>query len=171
MEPYELKKVGSFKFTKLVDETGQFHPSITVYDAIGRARACDLQLVCFAEGVGRDLALCKIIDFGKWRYHEEKAKKKQQKESRRVIKEVKFTPSISDNDINHKVKQVIEFLKDDCEVIVSMWISGRERLYFSAAEEKMNEIIKKCQPVGFEHDRKKSATSIIVKVLNYEKKG
>ena len=78
-EPFVIDSTTSpepFTFTKLVDEEGTFHQSINVSAALSRAKIAGLDLVCFNEPSGELTALCKIINYGKWKYQVEKAKKK-----------------------------------------------------------------------------------------------
>ena len=161
--PFVVKFV-MFESTKLIDIDGQFHPSFKVSDALIRARDNGLQLVCFNRPEGTNLAFCKIINFNKWQYTEEKKKKKQQLVSRKETKEIKFTPHIEQNDIMHKMRQANEFLDDGDDVILSMQARGRDRIHFDVAESKMNDIVKMCEGHGRESSRKKTNDMIVVRM-------
>lgn len=160
--PFVVKFI-TFEFTRLLDISGQYHPSFKVADALVIARNNNLQLVCFNRADEKNLAFCKIIDYNKWQYQEEKRRKKQQLENRKETKEIRLSPNIAENDIEHKMRQANEFLEDGDEVILTMKLKGRDRLYMNEAEIRMNEILKKCD-VGREIARKKGDNLIIVRL-------
>jgi translation initiation factor IF-3 len=166
--PFVVKFV-MFETTRLIDIDGQFHPSFKVADALIRARENDLQLVCFNRPEGTNLAFCKIINFNKWQYAEEKKKKKQQLVSRKETKEIKFSLHIEQNDIVHKMRQVNNFLDEGDDVILSMQVRGRDRIYFNTAELKMNDIVKMCEGHGKEASRKKTNDTVVVRMVKCNK--
>jgi len=165
--PYIVKFV-SFEYTRLIDKDTQYHNSFKVAVALVIARNNNLNLVCFNRPEGTNLAFCKIIDFNKFLYSEEKRKKKMQAGSRRETKEIRLSPNIADNDIDHKMKQANELLEDGDEVVLVMKLKGRDRLHMNEAEIRMNEILKKCDK-GKEVSRKKGENMIIVRLNKISK--
>ena len=163
--PYVIRFV-SFPATRLMDNTGQYHQSIKTDDALKIARGVGLDLVCFNKPDIGALAFCKIIDFGKWKYDEEKRKKKEQKHSRKESKEVRFSAAICENDIAHKVKQVNDFLDEGATVTLTMKLHGRERAHFDLAAEKMNQIAALCSGHGKEVGKKSEGGMIIVRLTS-----
>jgi len=166
--PFVVKFV-MFENTRLIDINGQFHPSFKVADALILARDSDLQLVCFNRPEGTNLAFCKIINFNKWQYAEEKKRKKQQLIGRKETKEIKFSPHIEQNDIIHKMRQVNEFLDEGDDVILFMQARGRDKIHFDVAELKMNDIVKMCEGHGKESSRKKTNDTITVRMAKCSK--
>ena len=163
-DPFVVDRV-MFEYISLVNQNNEFNKSIKTLDALNMAKQNGLDLVCFKRGQNEELPFCKILNFGKWRYAEEKRKKKQKQHSvKRVIKELQFSPDIDDNDIKHKIKQAIEFLKKGNELVLKMALSGRQRLHMKEAEEKFNTIIGLCKDYGEETKREKSENSIIVRM-------
>ena len=160
--PY-IVKYADFNFTDLVDHNNQYHKAVPIGIAKQMAKDANLELVCFTQPSSKSGALCKIIDFGKWKYNNDKKAKKQSKEHKKVTKEIRFSPVISDNDVSHKIKQALKFLDEDDDVIFSMRLKGRQRAHFKEAEERMNEILKLCDGHGEEVSRKKSSSMIIVR--------
>ena len=89
-----------------------------------------------ADDLGLDLVLiapdgkppvAKIMDYSKFRYQQEKKKKEARKNQKViVVKEVKFSVKIADNDINYKVKHAIEFLEKGYHVKCRVFLKGRE---------------------------------------------
>lgn len=157
-----IVKYVTFEYTRLIDEHGTYNPKVRVYDAMRIARDTGFNLVCLNRPNNNELALCKIMDYGKWQYENEKKLKKQESENRHKVKEVKFTPDIADNDIVHKVKRVNEFLEDGDGVILAMKLSGRQKAHFGLAEDKMSKILVHCS--GKVVSTKKSNDMIIVRL-------
>jgi len=162
-EPFVISHV-TFRNTRLVDHTNQYHPDIDVFKAKKMAEENGLDLVCFNRPERNNLALCKLIDYGKWKYSNEKSKKKQQKSHKKTTKEIRFSPVISDHDVEHKLKQVFEFLDDGDDVLFFMRLKGRQRHHFDYAEERMNQIVSMCEEHGKEVSRKKNPSLITVRI-------
>ena len=161
--PFEVTRI-TFKETSLIDENGEFHKSYSIYEARNRARALNLNLVCFNLSKDRRvMPLCKIIDFGKFKYDQSKKEKKEhQKNKKHQLKEVQFSPLISENDIDHKVKHVKEFLENGDEVQLVMKVKNRQVLYIDKAREKIVEIAGKCE--GKIVSEKQNGKNIVLKI-------
>ena len=103
----------------------------TVYGVISRDEALKI-----AEKQGLDLVLvapdakppvCKIMDYGKFRYQQEKKQKEAKKKQKVIeVKEIKLSIKIAQNDINYKVKHAVEFLQDGKHVKFRVFLKGRE---------------------------------------------
>jgi translation initiation factor IF-3 len=78
--------------------------------------------------------ICKIMDFGKYKYDLSK-KQKEQKSRQKVIelKEVRLTLKISDHDLSYKAKQAREFFDKGDKVRVSLRLRGRENVFYTQA--------------------------------------
>lgn len=163
-DPFVVKKA-IFEYTSLTDHNNQFVQKIKTTDALSMALANELDLVCFKKGENGGLPFCKIMGFGKWKYENEKKKKKQHSQGKKVSKELKFSPVIGDHDVEHKIRQAIEFLRKGNDVMLSMWLKGRQRIYFKEAEERMNEIVALCKDHGEETSRKKTSNNITVRLV------
>ena len=96
----------------------------TAYGVIQRVEALKI-----AEKMGLDLVLiapdakppvCKIMDYGKFRYQQEKKQKTIE------VKEIKLSVKIAQNDINYKVKHALEFLEEGKHVKFRVFLKGRE---------------------------------------------
>ena len=161
-DPFVVDRI-TFNYTRLIDSNGVFNPSIKVYDAQRLAREVGLNLVCFNKPQKDVMALCKIIDYGKWKYDEEKRKKKEQQVSKKESKEIRFSAGISDNDISHKVKQINELLDEGANITLTMKLFGRERGHMDLAIEKMNKIVALCTH-GKEINRKTEGSTIIIRL-------
>ena len=94
-------------------------------DALTLARELDLDLVEVAPLANPPV--CRIMDYGKYRYEEaQKAKESRKKTSHVTIKEVKFRPKIGKGDFDTKVRHMRDFLEDGHKVKVTLQFRGRE---------------------------------------------
>lgn len=104
-----------------------------------------------AENRGLDLVeitpnavppVCKIMDYGKFKY-EESIRAKQQRKAQKgtQVKEIKFHPGTDIGDINHKLKQIREFLADGNKVRLSLQFRGRENAHRDIGEDKIAEVL------------------------------
>jgi translation initiation factor IF-3 len=102
-----------------------------------------------AESVGLDLVevsateppVCKIMDYGKYRYKQSK-KLHDAKKSQTIIqvKEIKLKPKTEDHDVQVKLKHIKKFLKDNDKVKISMMFRGREIAFTEIGRKLMDEI-------------------------------
>ena len=98
---------------------------VNMRDALRLAEEKQLDLVEVAPGAKPPV--CRIMDFGKYRYEQSKREKEARKKQRIVnIKEVKLRPNIEDHDFLVKVRNTERFLKDGDKVKVSIMFRGRE---------------------------------------------
>jgi len=163
-DPFVVDRAFS-EYTSLVDHNDNFNKSIKILDALTMAKQNGLDLVCFKRGQNGELPFCKILNFGKWKYAEEKKKKKQKQHANKsVVKELRFSPDIDDNDIKHKINQAIEFLKRGDEVILAMYLRGRQKIYRKEAEAKLNQIAALCKDYGEEIKREKTESGIVIRI-------
>ncbi|MDA8335508.1 MAG: translation initiation factor IF-3 [Peptococcaceae bacterium] len=110
---------------RLVDQDGGQLGIVNMRDALHLAEEKQLDLVEVAPGAKPPV--CRIMDFGKYRYEQSKREKEARKKQRIVnIKEVKLRPNIEDHDFLVKVKNTERFLKDGDKVKVSIMFRGRE---------------------------------------------
>jgi len=86
--------------------------------------------------------VCKIMDYGKFKY-EESIRQKQQRKSQKAtqVKEIKFHPGTDIGDINHKLKQIRAFLADGNKVRLSLQFRGRENAHRDVGEDKISEVL------------------------------
>jgi translation initiation factor IF-3 len=92
-----------------------------------------------AEEAGLDLVeispnadppVCKILDFGKWKYQEEKKKNAARKKQKVIeVKEIKLRPGIDDHDFQIKMRSMVRFLEEGDKVKVTLRFRGREMVH------------------------------------------
>ena len=98
---------------------------ISFDDAMEKANELDLDLVLIAPDAKPPVA--KIMDYGKFKYQEEKKLKEQRKNQVKiVVKEIKLSVKIAENDMNYKVKHAREFLEKGFHVKFRVFLRGRE---------------------------------------------
>jgi translation initiation factor IF-3 len=111
-----------------------------------------------ADGQGLDLVeispnadppVCKIMDFGKFRY-EESIKRKQARKSqiRQQIKEVKFHASVDEHDLQTKLRHIREFLAEGDKVKITLQYRGRENAHKELGMEVVTRVIKDLEPIA-----------------------
>jgi translation initiation factor IF-3 len=110
---------------RLVGENSEQLGIVTTEEALAKARAAGLDLCEIAANAKPPV--CKIMDFGKFRYEQQKKLKEARKKQKVVhVKEVKLSPKINEHDYQNKVAHVIQFLEEGDKVKVTMVFRGRE---------------------------------------------
>jgi translation initiation factor IF-3 len=93
--------------------------------------------------------VCKIIDFGKFRYEQQKREKIQKKnQAVSVLKEIRFHPNTDVHDFDFKTRHAINFLEEGNKVKASVLFKGREMAYIEQGEELLNRFIERVQDVS-----------------------
>lgn len=110
---------------RCMGDDGTNYGIISTTDALSTADELGLDLVLIAPDGKPPVA--KIMDYSKFKYQQEKKKKEARKNQKVIVlKEVKFSVKIADNDINYKVKHAIEFLQKGYHVKCRVFLKGRE---------------------------------------------
>ena len=123
---------------RVIDETGTMIGIIPIEEALRLAEEKNLDLVNVSPNANPPV--CKILDYGKYRYEiqkREKDAKKRQKVTE--VKEVRLSTFIEEHDIQVKAKNASKFLQEGNRVKVSLRLRGRERDYANHAIEVMND--------------------------------
>ena len=110
---------------RLVDERGEMVGVVSRNEALDMAVDAGLDLVEIAPNA--DPPVCKVLDFGKYKYEEQKKKNEAKKKQKVIeVKEVKFRPSIDDHDYDVKMRSMTKFIGEGDKVKVTMRFRGRE---------------------------------------------
>ena len=89
--------------------------------------------------------VCKIMDYGKFRFEQAKREKEAKKNQRVMeVKEIRMSPGIGENDLNTKLKSAQKFLADGDRVKVSIRFRGREMAHTNIGEEILRDFAQKC---------------------------
>jgi len=93
--------------------------------------------------------VCKIMDYGKYRYEQQKREKEARKKQKTFdIKEVKLRPGIEDHDFNVKYKNAVRFLEDGDKVKVTIMFRGRELSHPELGEVLLNKMAQQLKEVA-----------------------
>ena len=140
----------------LIDENGEQKGVMNTYDAFRLAEEAGLDLVEVSPMANPPV--CKILDFGKYRYEMEK-KQKEAKKNQAVtkLKEVRMQSKIADNDVNTKSKSISEFLSEGNKVKVSIRFKGRTMTHPELGKEVLDTILVKLSEMGCAFNLDKSA--------------
>jgi translation initiation factor IF-3 len=110
-------------------------------DAFRRAQAYGIDLVEISPSAKPPL--CRIMDYGKYKYDQEKKKKEQKKHQVQTkLKEVKFRVNVGDHDYETKMRNLVKFIEHGDRVKVSLMFRGRENAHRELGFEVIQRVIK-----------------------------
>ncbi len=110
---------------RLIDQDGEMQGVMSARDAVLRAYAVGLDLLEISPNA--DPPVCKILDFGKYKYEIQKKKNEARKKQKVVeIKEIKVRPNIDENDYQVKLRAMKNFVEEGDKVKVTLRFRGRE---------------------------------------------
>jgi translation initiation factor IF-3 len=110
---------------RLIDDEGNQKGIIPILDAIKMAKDANLDLVEIAPQASPPV--CKILDYGKFKFEQEKkVRDSKKKQKLQKMKEIRMQPKIDDHDLDFKSKHVLDFLNEGNKVKVTIRFRGRE---------------------------------------------
>jgi translation initiation factor IF-3 len=110
---------------RLVDARGNMVGVVPRNEALTMAADAGLDLVEVAANA--DPPVCKILDYGKFKYEEQKKKNEARKKQKVIeVKEIKLRPGIDDHDYDVKMRSMVKFIEEGDKVKVTMRFRGRE---------------------------------------------
>ena len=110
---------------RLIDQDGEMQGVMTVREAMNRAFMVGLDLVEISPNA--DPPVCKILDFGKFKYEQQKKRNEAKKKQKVIeIKEIKVRPNIDENDYQVKMRAMKSFIEEGDKVKVTLRFRGRE---------------------------------------------
>jgi len=113
------------KEVRLIDENGENRGIVSIREALTLAAEADLDLIEISPQATPPV--CKILNFGKYKYEMQKRKAEAKKNQKVIeIKELKLRPMIDTHDYEVKIKQAKKFLSDGNKVKFTMRFKGRE---------------------------------------------
>lgn len=113
---------------RLIDADGENVGVVPYNDAIGRAESAGLDLVEISPG--SQPPVCKILDYGKLKYEQQKKRAEARKKQKTIdVKEVKMRPGIDVHDYDVKMRSMLRFLEEGDKVKVTMRFRGREMMH------------------------------------------
>ncbi len=132
---------------RVVGEDGSNLGVLPTHEALARAQAAGLDLVeVNPKGVP---PVCKILDFGKYKYEEKKRQREAKKRQTIVeVKEIKLRPKTDDHDLNVKVRASRKFLASGNKVKVICRFRGREITHPEIARHQLDYIVQNCEDLA-----------------------
>jgi translation initiation factor IF-3 len=128
---------------RVVSAEGEMLGVLDTSDAMRRAREAGFDLV--EVNPKAFPPVCKIMDFGKFKYEEKKRTAEARKRQSTVeLKEIKVRPKTDDHDLEVKVKHILRFLAEGNKVKVTCRFRGREITHPEMAERQLRDIITRC---------------------------
>lgn len=132
---------------RLIGEDGAQLGVFATYEAIRRAEDAGLDLVELSPGARPPV--CKIMDYGKYKYEQSKKKHEQKKKQVVVhIKEIKMRPATDEHDFQTKLRHVKRFLEHGDKVKISIRFRGREMTHIDIGQDRMKRVIEEVREVG-----------------------
>ena len=134
-----MNEMITVKEVRCTGDDGTNYGIISTAEALQTADSLGLDLVLIAPDGKPPVA--KIMDYGKFRYQQEKKKKEAKKNQKViVIKEIKLSVKIAENDISYKVKHAREFLEEGNHVKFRVFLKGREMANPQSGIDVLNKI-------------------------------
>ncbi len=127
---------------RLIDDEGNQKGIVPTIEALKMAKESDLDLVEVSPNANPPV--CKILDYGKYRFEQEK-KLRESKKNQKVLKlkEIRMQPKIGPGDLDTKAKHVQEFLDEGDKVKVTIRFRGRELAHTELGYDVLNEVLKR----------------------------
>ncbi len=133
---------------RVITQTGEQLGILSFHEAMAKAQEEGLDLVEIVPTASPPV--CKIIDYGKFRYDQTKREKESKKSHQVKVKEIKVSPSITDHDLETKLRHAEEFLDKGNKVKISCLFRGREMMHPEFGERlfaKISQQLEQCATI------------------------
>lgn len=132
---------------RLIGEDGQQLGIMSSREAMKIAREAELDLVKIAPQ--EKPPVCKIIDYGKYRYELARKEKEAKKKQKTIeVKEVRLSPNIDSNDLNTKIASARKFIEKGNKVKVTLRFRGREMAHVQSSRHILDEFAKALEDIA-----------------------
>ena len=132
---------------RLIGEHGEQLGIMSARDAMKLAREANLDLVKIAPTAKPPV--CKIIDYGKYRYEQARREKEARKKQKTIeVKEIRLSPNIDTNDLNTKVNQARKFVSGGNKVKVAVRFRGRELAHTAVGKTILEDFAQKLSDIA-----------------------
>ena len=144
---HEINEEITDKELRVISDEGEQLGIMSAEEALKIAEERELDLVKISPQAKPPV--CKIMDYGKFRFEQSKREKEAKKNQHVMeVKEIRMSPSIGDNDLNTKLKSAVKFLSDGDRVKVSIRFRGREMAHTNIGEIILRDFAEKCAEVA-----------------------
>ncbi|MFO7459688.1 MAG: translation initiation factor IF-3 [Desulfatiglandales bacterium] len=135
------------KAVRLISFDGQQLGIMSIQDALNAARQAGMDLVEVSPN--SDPPVCKIMDYGKYKYQASKKTQEGKKKTRTLqVKEVRLRPRTDEHDLGFKIRNMKKFLEKKDKVKVSVLFRGREMAYMDAGKTLLERIAQEVEEQG-----------------------
>ncbi|MGD0577072.1 MAG: translation initiation factor IF-3 [Candidatus Staskawiczbacteria bacterium] len=144
------------KEVRVISETGEQLGVMNIFDAIDLAKSRGLDLIQVTEKV--EPPVCRIANYGKYLYQQQKKEKKMAKPKGGELKEIRLTFKISPHDMEIRANQAKKFLNEGDKVKINMALRGREKAMGGFATDKVKLFLEKLNlliPIKTERELKR----------------
>ena len=132
---------------RLIGEDGEQLGIMSARDAMKLAREANLDLVKIAPTAKPPV--CKIIDYGKYRYEQARREKEARKKQKTIeVKEIRLSPNIDTNDLNTKENQARKFVSGGNKVKVAVRFRGRELAHTAVGKTILEDFAQKLSDIA-----------------------
>lgn len=131
---------------RLISIEGEQLGILPVQEALRVARDAGFDLVEVSPD--SDPPVCRIMDYGKFKYQTSKRIQEARKKGRSQVKEVKLRPHTCEHDLGFKIKNIKKFLDKKNRVKVSVYFRGRELAHMEMGHELLQQIVERVQEEG-----------------------
>lgn len=129
---------------RLIDDQGEQKGVVSTAEALNMARDLGLDLVEIAPQ--SNPPVCKILDYGKYKFEQEKKLKDNRKNQKIIkIKEIRMQPKIDDHDLDFKSRHVRQFLAEGNKVKVTVRFRGRELAHTEIGEDVLKNVLSRVE--------------------------
>lgn len=149
---------------RVISQTGEQIGIIPLYEALALAEEAGLDLVEIVPG--SNPPVCKIINYGKFRYDQTKREKENKKSQHQVkIKEIKLKPNINEHDLETKIRHARDFISKGNKVKVTCTFRGREMMHTEIGVRQMNRVCDELEDIATPESTPKMLGRILSTVL------
>ena len=132
---------------RLIGEDGEQLGIMSAKDALKLAKEANLDLVKIAPTAKPPV--CKIVDYGKYRYEQARREKEAKKKQKVTdVKEIRISPNIDENDLNTKANQARKFITKGDKVKITLRFRGREMAHMGSSKAILDTFYSKLEDVA-----------------------
>lgn len=154
---------------RLIDENGEQVGIVDTREALLRAQEAELDLVEVSPTAKPPV--CKIMDYGKFKYQQSKKEHEAKKKQHQVqVKEVKFRPGTDEGDYQVKLRNVIRFLENGDKAKITIRFRGREMAHRELGAQLLDRVEKEVEELATVEQRPKMEGRQMIMVLAPKKK-
>ena len=124
---------------RVVSDDGEQYGVLTLKEALEKAQEAGMDLVEISPNANPPV--CKIMDYGKFKYEKTKKDKENKKKQKQVVtKEMRVKPHIDTHDRDTNISQIEKFLEKEYKIKISLRLAGRQKLYADQGIKVLDEL-------------------------------